>query len=157
MTVLYCIAKAKANLSGAEEVDGNTVDFITDTLLEYFGTETFSLSESLSQLIDSDLGNETINLSDGIIPLRIISLYLSETLNIGEVLALILETNLNETITLSEVFQLFCEFFKVEPLSMGDRGKPKIDETESWITVLCEKCGMEVHNFIAEQLQAKHL
>lgn len=32
-----------------------------------------------------------------------------------------------------------------------------LDETESWITVLCEKCGMEVHNFIAEQLQAKHL
>lgn len=31
-----------------------------------------------------------------------------------------------------------------------------LDETESWITVLCEKCGMEVHNFIAEQLQAKH-
>jgi len=31
------------------------------------------------------------------------------------------------------------------------------DEIESWITVLCDKCGMEVHNFIAEQLQAKHL
>ena len=31
------------------------------------------------------------------------------------------------------------------------------DETESWITVRCEKCGMEVHNLIAEQLQAKHL
>jgi hypothetical protein len=30
-------------------------------------------------------------------------------------------------------------------------------ETESWITVLCEKCGMTLHNFIAEQLQAKHL
>lgn len=23
------------------------------------------------------------------------------------------------------------------------------DETESWITALCEKCSMEVHNFIA--------
>ena len=31
------------------------------------------------------------------------------------------------------------------------------DETESSITVLCEKCAMEVHNFIAEHLQAKHL
>ena len=31
------------------------------------------------------------------------------------------------------------------------------EETESWITVLCEKCGMAVHSFIAEQLQAKHL
>ncbi|MBW1999434.1 MAG: hypothetical protein JRJ29_15920 [Deltaproteobacteria bacterium] len=31
------------------------------------------------------------------------------------------------------------------------------DEIEPWITVLCEKCGMMVHNFIAEQLQAKHL
>jgi len=31
------------------------------------------------------------------------------------------------------------------------------DETESWITVLCENCGMRVHNFIAEQLQARHL
>ncbi|MCK4542755.1 MAG: hypothetical protein KAU17_11030 [Spirochaetales bacterium] len=31
------------------------------------------------------------------------------------------------------------------------------DKTESWITVLCEKCGMEIHNLIAEQLQAKHL
>ena len=31
------------------------------------------------------------------------------------------------------------------------------DETESWITVLCEKSGMTLHNFIAEQLQAKHL
>ena len=31
------------------------------------------------------------------------------------------------------------------------------DETESWVTVLCDKCGMEVHNFIAEQLQPKHL
>jgi hypothetical protein len=31
------------------------------------------------------------------------------------------------------------------------------DETESWITVLCEKCGMEIHKFIAERLQAKHL
>jgi len=31
------------------------------------------------------------------------------------------------------------------------------DETESWITILCEKCSIEVHNFIAEQLQAKHL
>lgn len=31
------------------------------------------------------------------------------------------------------------------------------DETESWITVLCEKCSMDVHNFIAEQLQPKHL
>ena len=31
------------------------------------------------------------------------------------------------------------------------------DETESWITVLCEKCSMEVHSFIAEQMQNKHL
>lgn len=31
------------------------------------------------------------------------------------------------------------------------------DEILSWITVLCDKFGMEVHNFIAEQLQAKHL
>lgn len=31
------------------------------------------------------------------------------------------------------------------------------DETESWIAVLCEKCGMVIHNFIAEQLQAKPL
>lgn len=31
------------------------------------------------------------------------------------------------------------------------------DEIEPWITVLCEKCGMEIHKFIAEQLQAKHL
>jgi hypothetical protein len=31
------------------------------------------------------------------------------------------------------------------------------DETESWITVLCENCGTEVHNLIAAQLQAKHL
>jgi len=32
-----------------------------------------------------------------------------------------------------------------------------LDETESWITVLCEKCGMKGHNFIAEQLHAKYL
>jgi len=31
------------------------------------------------------------------------------------------------------------------------------EETESWITVLCEDCGMIVHNFIAKKLQAKHL
>jgi hypothetical protein len=31
------------------------------------------------------------------------------------------------------------------------------DEIEPWITVLCEKCGMEVHSFLAEQLQAKHI
>lgn len=31
------------------------------------------------------------------------------------------------------------------------------NETESWITVLCEKCGMAVHKFIADKLQAKHL
>ena len=31
------------------------------------------------------------------------------------------------------------------------------DEIEPWVTVLCEKCGMKLHNFIAEQLQAKHL
>jgi len=31
------------------------------------------------------------------------------------------------------------------------------DEIETLITVLCEKCGMKLHNFIAEQLQAKHL
>ncbi|MEW6002519.1 MAG: hypothetical protein AB1638_07745 [Nitrospirota bacterium] len=32
------------------------------------------------------------------------------------------------------------------------------DETESWITVLCEDCGMAVHDdFIAGQLQAKYL
>ena len=30
------------------------------------------------------------------------------------------------------------------------------DEIEPYITVLCEKCGMEVHNLIAEQLQAKY-
>jgi hypothetical protein len=31
------------------------------------------------------------------------------------------------------------------------------DETESWITVLCEDCGMAMHDdFIAGQLQAKH-
>jgi hypothetical protein len=31
------------------------------------------------------------------------------------------------------------------------------DETESWITVLCEDCGMAVHNdFIAGHLQAKY-
>jgi hypothetical protein len=30
------------------------------------------------------------------------------------------------------------------------------DETESWVTVLCDKCGMEVHSFIAEQLQTKY-
>lgn len=31
------------------------------------------------------------------------------------------------------------------------------DETEPWVTVLCDNCGMEVHSFIAEQLQGKHL
>lgn len=31
------------------------------------------------------------------------------------------------------------------------------DEIEPWIIVPCNKCGMEVHNFIAEQLQTKHL
>jgi len=31
------------------------------------------------------------------------------------------------------------------------------EETESWITVLCEEYGMEIHKFIAEQLQDKHL
>jgi len=31
------------------------------------------------------------------------------------------------------------------------------DKIESWITVLCEKCGITLHNFIAEKLQAKHL
>ena len=31
------------------------------------------------------------------------------------------------------------------------------DEIEPCITVLCEKCRMKLHNFIAEQLQAKHL
>ena len=31
------------------------------------------------------------------------------------------------------------------------------DEIEPWVTVLCEKCGMKLHNFIAEQLQAKDL
>lgn len=31
------------------------------------------------------------------------------------------------------------------------------DETESWVTLLCERCSIEVHNFIAEHLQAKHL
>jgi hypothetical protein len=30
-------------------------------------------------------------------------------------------------------------------------------EIESWITVLCEDCGMAIHNFIANELQAKHL
>jgi hypothetical protein len=30
-------------------------------------------------------------------------------------------------------------------------------DTESWVTVLCEGCGMAVHNFIAKQLQVKHL
>jgi hypothetical protein len=32
------------------------------------------------------------------------------------------------------------------------------EETESWITVLCEDCGIAVHDdFIASKLQAKHL
>lgn len=31
------------------------------------------------------------------------------------------------------------------------------EESESWISVLCEKCGMEINKFIAERLQAKHL
>jgi hypothetical protein len=31
------------------------------------------------------------------------------------------------------------------------------DEIETLITVLCEKCGMEIHELIHEQLQAKHL
>jgi hypothetical protein len=30
-------------------------------------------------------------------------------------------------------------------------------EVEPWITVLCEECGMAVHDFIVKQLQAKHL
>lgn len=30
------------------------------------------------------------------------------------------------------------------------------DEIEPWVTVLCEKCGMNLHNLIAEQLQAKY-
>lgn len=30
-------------------------------------------------------------------------------------------------------------------------------ESEPWITVLCKDCGSAVHDFINEQLQAKHL
>lgn len=30
-------------------------------------------------------------------------------------------------------------------------------EIESWITVLCEACGMAVHDFVAKKLQATHL
>ncbi len=46
----------------------------------------------------------------------------------------------------------------IEPFEYDDAGLGFCpDELEPWITVLCEKCGMEVHNFIAEQLQAKHL
>jgi hypothetical protein len=30
-------------------------------------------------------------------------------------------------------------------------------EIEPWITVLCEDCGLVVHDFIAKKLQAKHL
>jgi hypothetical protein len=29
-------------------------------------------------------------------------------------------------------------------------------EVEPWITILCEDCGMAVHDFIVNQLQAKH-
>lgn len=31
------------------------------------------------------------------------------------------------------------------------------NDLEPFITVLCENCGMAVHDFIAQQLQAKHL
>jgi len=30
-------------------------------------------------------------------------------------------------------------------------------EIEPWIAVLCEECGLAVHDFIASQLQARHL
>lgn len=30
-------------------------------------------------------------------------------------------------------------------------------EIEPWIAVLCEECGLAVHDFIAHQLQARHL
>ncbi len=31
------------------------------------------------------------------------------------------------------------------------------DDLEPWMTVLCEDCGMAVYDFIAKQLQVKHL
>jgi len=32
-----------------------------------------------------------------------------------------------------------------------------IDDIEPWLSVLCKDCGMAVHDFIAYQLQLKHL
>jgi hypothetical protein len=32
-----------------------------------------------------------------------------------------------------------------------------IDDMEPWLSVLCKDCGMAVHDFIAYQLQLKHL
>ncbi len=32
-----------------------------------------------------------------------------------------------------------------------------MSDIESWLSVLCEDCGMSTHKFIAEQLQAKNL
>ena len=43
-----------------------------------------------------------------------------------------------------------------DPLLNDDQGFYP-DETESWITVLCEDCGMALHNdFIADTLQARY-
>ncbi len=32
-----------------------------------------------------------------------------------------------------------------------------MSDTEPWLSILCQECGLSVHNYIAEKLQAKHL